>query len=455
MEGAVQQITHGIDRIVWERDLRELTGWRWLALRAARLVYVVIRDLLTGEINLRAMSLVYTTLLSIVPLLAVSFSVLKVFGVHNQVAPLLRDFLRPLGDEGVELADDIVAFVENVQVGVLGALGVVLLIYTAISLMHKIEVALNFVWHVDGVRSLGRRVSSFISVVLVGPVLVVAALGITASLRSTTVVRSIERIEPFGSLLERLSQWLPYLLGALAFTLVYALVPNTRVKLRAAATGGVVAGILWQSVGLFFATFIASSARYAAIYSSFAVMIVTLIWLYANWLILLIGSQIAFYVQNPHYLTRKPLRLDLSNRMKETLSLAVIYWIGANHVNHVAPHTVESLADRLELPTGPVEQVLALLEQGGWVEKSAADPPGYLPARDLATIRLDELLGAVRTAGETPLLNVGRVSVPEPVRRLAAEAIGAAEHRLGERTVRDICTDSRPAGVADGQPADG
>ena len=123
---------------IWETDLRSLPLARRLLLRTARFLYVLVRDLLQGDLNLRAMSLVYSTLLSVVPLLAVSFSMLKGFGVHNQFEPYLYRFLEPLGPKGVEVGNSIIEFVENIRVGVLGAVGLGLLIYTVVSLLQKI-----------------------------------------------------------------------------------------------------------------------------------------------------------------------------------------------------------------------------------------------------------------------------------------------------------------------------
>ena len=170
-----------LNSTIWDADLRSLQGWRRFALEASRLLYVVVRELLGGELNLRAMSLVYTTLLSIVPMLAVSFSILKAFGVHNELQPTLVGFFTPLGEEGIELAANVVEFVGNVKVGVLGSVGLALLIYTVVSLLQKVEEALNYVWRIARLRSLPRRISGYLSVVLIGPVLVYSALTMSAS----------------------------------------------------------------------------------------------------------------------------------------------------------------------------------------------------------------------------------------------------------------------------------
>ncbi len=152
--------------------------WKSIPLKGIRILYVIVRDLVQGQLTLRAMSLVFTTLLSLVPVIAVSFSVLKAFGVHNQVEPLLFGFLEPLGDKGVEVTNQIIGFVDNIKVGVLGAVGIAMLIYTAVSLIQKVEDTFNYTWHVQRSRSFATRFSSYLSVIIIGPVLVFSSLGV-------------------------------------------------------------------------------------------------------------------------------------------------------------------------------------------------------------------------------------------------------------------------------------
>ncbi|NIR25920.1 MAG: YihY/virulence factor BrkB family protein, partial [Gammaproteobacteria bacterium] len=258
---------------LWRADLAEMGWLRYYGYRILRLLIVMGRDLSSGQLNLRAMSLVYTTLLSLVPLLAVSFSVLKAFGVHNQIEPLLLNLVEPLGERGIELVATILGFVENMKVGVLGSLGLALLLYTVISLIQKVERSFNYVWHAKSTRSLSRRFSDYLSVIMVGPVLVFSAIGMTASMMNSRVVQDLLAIEPFGSLVIFITKLMPFFLIILAFTFVYLFVPNTKVKVRSAFVGAVVGGALWQSTGMVFATFASTSTKYAAIYSGFAILI--------------------------------------------------------------------------------------------------------------------------------------------------------------------------------------
>ena len=275
-----------VNHFVWHIDLRSLPSWRVLLMRTLRTIFAVYRDLTQGQLSLQAMSLVYTTLLSLVPLLAVSFSVLKGFGVHNQIEPLLLNFLEPLGEKGEKITKQIIGFVENVDVGVLGSLGLGLLIYMIVSLIYKVEKVFNFTWRIEHSRSFVQRFSDYLSVILIGPVLVFSALGTTASFMSTAFVQKLVAIQTLGLVIESTSQLVPYLFIIGAFTFLYIFIPNTRVRFSSALIGAVVAGGLWQTIGWGFAVFIVSSTRYAAIYSGFAILVMFMLWVYLAWLIL-------------------------------------------------------------------------------------------------------------------------------------------------------------------------
>jgi len=423
---------------LWSDDLREVSNVRRWIIIPVRLLVVLTRQLVKGQLNLRAMSLVYTTLLSIVPLLAVSFSVLKGFGVHNQIEPLLMNFLQPLGPKGEELSDNIIGFVENVRVGVLGSLGLLFLFYTVVSLIQKVESSFNYVWQVERLRGFAQRFSSYMSVVLIGPVLVFTALGVTATAMNNTLVQQLMNVEPFGDLIVSFSRLVPYLLVIAAFIFIYMFIPNTRVKFLPAFVGGVFAGVLWQSSGWAFAAFIATSSNYAAIYSSFAILVLLLIWLYLNWLILLLGAQVAFYIQYPQYMSRRPVQLRLSNRLRERLALQIMFMVADHHLNQRDPWTLDDLVHDLVLPIQPIHHVLQLMVGAGFLSETSDSPPAYLPRRDIGTITLVELYEVVRSAGENRLLSLKTLPHQFEVEQAMEAVQRAVEVQLGSRTLKDL-----------------
>lgn len=434
---------------VWRDNLATLDPVRAGGLHALRIVHMVIREISAGQLTLRAMSLVYTTLLSLVPLLAVSFSVLKGFGVHDQLEPTLLNILAPLGDKALEITTRIVEFVENVRVGLLGSVGLAALLYTVISLVQKVERSFNYTWRVRQDRSLSRRFSHYLSVLLVGPVLVFTAFGLTASLASASVTQKLLAVKPLGWIVETGSTFFPTMLIVAAFTFVYMYLPNTRVKFRTAATGAIVAGILWQSVGWGFATIVVSSTGATqAIYSSFAILMIFMVWLYVSWLILLIGSSVAFYTQHPEYLGLLVNELRVSNRMKERLALQSVFVLAQRHYVGHSPLPVGVLAERLGVPLDPVIDVMTSLVRAKVLVEAGPNAESYVPARDLQLITVNDVLNVVRQADESNYLNQTRLATDTAVERLCDELDTARARALNDVTLRELVAANSPERMA-------
>jgi membrane protein len=201
-------------------------------------------------LNLQAMSLTYSTLLSLVPFLAVMFSVLKAFEVQNVLEPFLMQMLQPLGLEASQVANRIIQFVDNIRVGILGAAGVALLFYTVVTLVAKVEDALNQIWRLPRSRTWPQRVTAYLSVVLVGPVMVFTALTLTASAQSYWLVERLFEIGFFSYLFTLATSVMPFVLLCATFTFLYKLMPYTNVRFSSALIGGATAGILWRRNGI-------------------------------------------------------------------------------------------------------------------------------------------------------------------------------------------------------------
>ncbi|RMD59611.1 MAG: YihY family inner membrane protein, partial [Nitrospirae bacterium] len=258
---------------IWEIDINRLNKPKAALLKFVRLIYLLVDEIMNGQLTMRAMGLVFTTLLSLVPLLAVAFSMLKAFGVQYAISDTLYNFLSPLGPKADEITAKIIEFVDNIKVGVLGSLGLIILLYNVISVMKKIEDAFNYIWKTKKSRPFFRRFSDYMSVLLVGPVFIYSAIGITASMKSNVFLQKISSIEIFGSFIDNIFLIMPYVFVCAAFTFVYIFIPNTKVQFSSALIGGIVAGFIWQSAGEAFASLVVSSTKYDAIYSGFAILI--------------------------------------------------------------------------------------------------------------------------------------------------------------------------------------
>jgi len=427
-----------INQYIWSYNACDARASRSAWRHFLQIVYMVGRDLMGGMITLYAMSLVYTTLLSLVPLLAVSISVLKGFGVHDQLKPTLEHLLAPLGEQSFEITAHVIGFVENMKIGVLGAVGLVLLLYTVISLIQKVESAFNHTWRIEhSSRSLMQRFSDYLSVIMVGPVLVFAAVGITASLGSNYIIEALYSLPYMSGLLHLLGKLLPYVLVIGAFTFIYLLVPNTKVHLPSALYGGVIAGVLWESSGVLFTSFIGGSTSYAAIYSGLAILLMFMIWLYVGWIILLIGASITFYHQNPQQLKWKQENNHISGRMRDQLALQAMVSIARVHDRQSEFHpSLENLAACQQVPVEVLRRILDALQGDGLIQQSKQDPPHYLPGASLQRIKLAEILRCARQAeddGRSQRLHSDAV-----VDRLLRELDEELESHLAEQSLAEL-----------------
>jgi membrane protein len=345
------------------------------------------------------MSLVYTTLLSIVPLLAFSFSVAKGFGIHEQIQDQMYLFLEPLGDRGAEITDKVMSLVYNVDGRVLGGVSLAFFMWTAVSMVQKVEESLNYVWYVSEPRSFARRFTEYMAVLMIGPIAIFIAIGMITALQNQSIVQYLLQNQLIGPLFVATGKLTPYFIVAGVFAFLYWFMPNTRVRVLPALLGGLAGGFIWASMVIIFTTFIATASARQAVYASFAIAIVTLIWLYLNWLTLLIGAQLAFYIQHPEYLRIGRQEPRLSNSMRERLALNIMLLVGRAFRDPQQSLSIETLSDALQIPSLTLEPILRDLEDNSLLTTNEKDE--LLPGRETAQITLREILDVVRSQGGT------------------------------------------------------
>jgi membrane protein len=236
-------------------------------------------------------------------------------------------------------------------------------------------------------------------VLLIGPLAIVIALGMITALQNQSIVQYLLQNELVGPLFVATSKLTPYFIVASVFAFLYWFMPNTRVRFVPAIVGGLAGGFIWASMVVIFTTFVATASARQAVYASFAIAIVTLIWLYMNWLILLIGAQLAFYVQNPAYLRIGRQEPRLSNSVRERLALNIMLMVGRTFREPVQKLPVQALSEALQIPSLALAPVIDDLEAKGLL--TANEKGELLPAREMARIQLREILDVVRSEGET------------------------------------------------------
>jgi membrane protein len=428
VELLIEQLEHWL----WPSPARQDRVPRWL--RVARYAFALVRDFMQGDLSLRAMSLVYTTMLTIVPLLAFAFAILKGLGFHRELEPLLLNFMAPLGPQGADLTRRVIGFVDNISGSALASVSIVILLFSALSMAQKVESSLNFVWRVDRPRSFARRFSEYLSVMFVLPLVMTVAMGIFATLKSAMATSYIRTVEPFGFLIAHLTALVPYVTVIAGFTLLYVFLPNTRVRVMPALIGGVFAGIVWAGLGSLFTSFVVSVSRTEAIYSGFAIVIVAMLWLHLSWLVLLLGAQLAFYAQNPDYLRLGQRTERLANAVRERLALSAMLLVGHDFSKPGHGWRLGSLAAEIRVPRHLLEPVLISLTNAGLLTETSEHR--LMPAKDPRHIPVAAVLDAVRVAqsdrhGVSDDWNPTVGALADGIDRAIREAIG-------ERTLADL-----------------
>ncbi|MDD3310708.1 YihY/virulence factor BrkB family protein [Pseudodesulfovibrio sp.] len=369
-----------------------------LARGACRLVYLVLFGFFRDQNIIRAAALTFTTILSIVPFLAVAFSISKGFGLQN--TEFIRALVLKMTTGRVEVADKIIEYIDRTNVQALGWVGVATLLFTVFSLVGTIEKAFNTIWHVTKGRSAWRKVADFFPVILICPVVLLVASSFNVSLQQQDVVKTLLSVEAIGLLEAAFLKATPYLLITLAFAFMYAFIPYTKVKFGGAILGGFVGGALWQMAQWVYINWQIGAAKYNAIYGSFAQLPLLLVWIYISWLVVLLGSEVSYAWQNVNSFVKQRYFGEATPYERQKLGVLMMIVLARRFHEGKPLPSVEELSDAFMAPISLVSDLFQLLGKAGYTVLT--DTPGrevYAPARALDSVRVIDIVAVVNMEG--------------------------------------------------------
>ncbi|MEW5894963.1 MAG: YihY/virulence factor BrkB family protein [Candidatus Omnitrophota bacterium] len=382
---------------IWRIRSDKLPRSKSFLLRQLRIIVLAIKGFDEDKCQLRAASLTFFTLLSIVPMVAMAFGVAKGFGFENNLQAVLME--RFPGQE--EVISRIIEFAQsllrNTQGGIIAGVGVAILFWTVIKVLGNIENSFNEIWGVKHSRTLARKFSDYLSIMLIAPILLILSSSLTVLITShvTMVVERIYFLGPFAAALLLSLKILPFVFLWILFTFVYTFIPNTRVSFRSGFLGGLVAGTIYQIVQWMYISLQIGTSRYGAIYGSFAALPLFLVWLQLSWTVLLFGAEISFAEQNVETYEFEPDCLKVSNYFKRLLALRITHLCVRNFSAAKTPWTAAQISHRLETPIRLVRQILfELTEAGVLVEVVVAgsDEISYQPTKDINHLTVADVM---------------------------------------------------------------
>ena len=433
-KGENDWLVNQLEKALRQTDPADYQGMRQHGARYLQLTLLSLRNFLNDQCLLRASALAFTTILSLVPFLALTFSVLKGFGVQRRVEPLV---MAQLSGGSQEVASRIINYINNTSMGTLGAFGLLALIVTVITLLGNIEEALNAIWGVAETRSLQRKFSDYISVVIVAPILIFTAVSMTSFLESQAVLTWLVENSYAGDLFLSILHLIPYMITWIALTFLYIYIPNTSVQILPAMLGGVLAGTFWQVAQWGYIHFQVGVANYNAIYGTLSALPVFMVWIYTSWLIVLFGAEIVHACQNIKIFRRELRTPEINFRLRELLALAILQDVVTAFVSGAPCWTAQRLEDELDLPARVLRELLAELVVSGLLVTTAGEPPVYQPAREPDQILMTEVLSILRDFGGTwqpQRLTRGE----EQLQKIIEKVDTAAKNALSGMTLRDL-----------------
>ncbi len=406
--GEVKEKVNGLVQFVsgdiWRARIQEMPLLKRAWMRSLRILLLAVRGFREDACMLRASSLTFYTLLSIVPVAAMAFGIAKGFGFQDMLeVQLYKNFP---GQE--EVVNKVVIFadslLETTKGGVIAGFGLVILFWAVFKVMGNIEHSFNQIWQVERERSLARKLSDYLAIMLLSPVLVILQSSATVFVTTqiTMVTQKIALLGYLSPLIYFSYKLIPYVLVWILFTLIYIVMPNTRVKFRSALLAGIVAGSGYAILqGLYFA-FQIDFARYNTIYGSFAALPLLLAWLQLSWLIVLFGAEIAFATQNVGHYEFEQDTTHASPGLRKLVALRIALYIVRQFEKGTAPVESERIADDLHLPLPLTIRVLRELTDSGIlkeVQLAGDDVMGFMPARDADQLSISFILEALETRG--------------------------------------------------------
>ena len=393
-----RNVTRHFSESIWVRDTDQTPTIVRLWNGMCRLFFLVGFGFIKDQCIIRAAALTFTTILSIVPFLAVAFSISKGFGLQN--TDKMREWVLAMTAGRPEVADKIIEYIDRTNVQALGWVGVATLLFTVFSLVGTIEKAFNTIWGVKKGRSAWRKVTDFFPVIVFGPLILLIASSFNVTLQQQQIVTTLLSVEAIGVLEAAFLKLTPYLLIMAAFALMYGFIPHARVKIGAAALGGAVGGILWQLAQWGYITWQIGAAKYNAIYGSFAQLPVLLIWIYISWTIVLLGSEVSYAWQNINSFVKQRFFGHATPVERQKLATLMMIVLAKRFKDGKRLPSVEELSDAFMAPTGLISELFTLLSKAGYiVQTDAEDCESYAPAKTLDDVRVVDIVKAINSEG--------------------------------------------------------
>ena len=404
LEETIQKFIDFLKTDIWRIKMASLGGLKSLAVKIVRIILLSIRGFYEDKLPLRASALTFYSLLSLVPVLAMIFGIAKGFGFQSILEKRLLENFSGQKELLTQLMGYANSMLQSTKGGLIAGIGVAILFWTVVKVLGNIEQSFNDIWGIKRSRTFGRKFSDYLSMMLIGPLLLIMSGSTTVFIisRITSIMDKISLLGFVSPIIFFLLKFLPYGLLWILFTVIYILMPNTKVRIRSGLFAGIIAGTFYQVAQWIYINFQIGTARYNAIYGSFTALPLFLVWLQISWIIVLLGAEISFAHQNVDTFEYEPDSLHISLFNKRLIALCVSHQLVKTFVNDETPLTAVQISQKLEIPIRLTRQMLNdLVESKAFsiTQLENNNEPAYQPARDINKLTIQYVIEAMDRSG--------------------------------------------------------
>ncbi len=402
----IQKLTGFITNDIWHVKLETFPRWQRWFIKTLRLVVMSVKDFNEKQLILRSSALTYYSLLSIVPVLAMIFGIAQGFGLEEFIRKEVSNAFASQPAVQENLLNYSHNLLQNTNGGWVAGFGFMLLVWTVVQVLGNIEDALNSIWYVKEARSWARKFTDYLAIMVIAPVFMLVNGSFNIFI-STQIHELAQTLSVLGSAIQQLTiisiKFVPFISTWLLFSMVYMVMPNTRVKYRSALYAGIIAGTCFQIFQWGYIEFQVGVSRSNAIYGSFASIPLFITWLYFSWTIVLIGAEISYSIQNIKHFEGQQQTLRISHEQRMLYHLHVLHFVGKRFKDGKQVPTLTELSERLDIPVYLCRAITEnCMKAGLMVEAMDAQrkEKRYAPAIDVNRMNIGFIIGKIQSLGE-------------------------------------------------------
>lgn len=389
-----------VKKDIWKISHKDQSPRMSFLIRQLKILLLAFKGFNEDKVQVRASALTYYSVLSVVPVMAMVIGIAKGFGFQESVEKEIEKAFS--GQQEVQnfLLDFTSKYIESIQGGVIAGIGLGLLVWTVMKVFGNIESSFNDIWQIKKGRSFSRKFSDYLSMMLIAPVLVVLSSGANVFIQG--IAGKYELFLGLDYIVKLLIATIPYVLIWLLFTLIYMVMPNTKVNFRYAIIAGIIAGTMFQILQWGYITFQGAFSRYNTVYGTFAALPLFLIWLQTSWIIVLFGAEVSFAYQNIENYEFESDSVNISIRAKKLLTLLVSHLVIKRFSKGDFPLTSSEISHQLEIPIRLIRDIIHDLVNSEIFSEVATENPKetkYQPALDIHKLTVSFVLNKVDEKG--------------------------------------------------------